>query len=81
MMKRGKLVTMTRMPGAIDRIVSRPKVRMSQLATEPWIGVLRMSGVVVCASVSPAMPGRMINRMRAAMAVVANFRIIGLEMS
>ena len=56
MMNRGKLVTMIRIPGATDRMVSRPNVRMIQLATEPLIGVLRMSGVVVCASAPPAHP-------------------------
>ena len=38
MTKRGKLVTMIRMPGAIERTVKRPKVRMIQAATEPSTG-------------------------------------------
>ena len=41
MMKRGKLVTITRMPGATDSTVSRPKVRMIQLAADPSMGMLK----------------------------------------
>ncbi|MNL50950.1 hypothetical protein D3C87_1740110 [compost metagenome] len=41
--KRGKLVTMIRMPGATDRTVRRPNVRMIQDAAEPSMGVFRMS--------------------------------------
>ena len=37
-MKRGKLVTMIRMPGATDKTVSNPNVRIIQLATEPSTG-------------------------------------------
>ncbi len=43
MMKRGKLVTMIRMPGAIDKIVNSPKVRMIQAATDPFTGTFRRS--------------------------------------
>src|SRR6218665_3554891 len=53
MTKRGKLVTMMRMPGATDRTVSRPKVRMIQDATEPSTGVFRISLGKPCA---PAIP-------------------------
>ena len=42
MMNRGKLVTMIRMPGAIDSTVRRPKVRMIQAAAEPSIGTFRI---------------------------------------
>jgi hypothetical protein len=38
MTKRGKLVTMIRMPGATERTVNRPKVRMIHAATEPSTG-------------------------------------------
>ncbi|MNV94048.1 hypothetical protein D3C71_1888040 [compost metagenome] len=51
--KRGKLVTMIRMPGATDRTVRRPKVRMIQDAAEPSIGVFRISEGKLWASAIP----------------------------
>ena len=38
MTKRVKLVTMIRMPGATERMVSRPNIWMIQPATEPSTG-------------------------------------------
>ncbi|MGC3970580.1 MAG: hypothetical protein QM775_25570 [Pirellulales bacterium] len=43
MTKRGKLVTMIRMPGATDRMVRRPKVRTIQAAADPSNGALKSS--------------------------------------
>lgn len=52
MMKRGKLVTMIRMPGATERMVSRPNVRMIQAATEPSTGTFNKSVGSCCATAS-----------------------------
>jgi hypothetical protein len=54
MMKRGKLVTMIRMPGATDRIVKSPKVRMIQAATEPFDGNVQKIGEAVTAIAAPS---------------------------
>ncbi len=57
MMNRGKLVTMIRMPGAIERIVSNPKVRMIHAAAEPSTGRFNKSAGDCCAKQSLG-PGR-----------------------
>jgi hypothetical protein len=66
MTKRGKLVTMIRMPGATERTVSRPKVRMIHAATEPSTGRFnRFDGsCCACASSGTAIMAAKITRNR-----------------
>jgi len=49
MMKRGKLVTMIRMPGATERTVNSPNVLMIHAATEPSTGKFKRFDGSCCA--------------------------------